>query len=484
MTTDSAGRILWSAADAEAATRGRTAGGWAATGVSIDSRSVEPGDLFVALQGPNFDGHDYVAAALEAGAAAALVSHVPKGVPATAPLLAVEDTFQAMQDLGRYARLRAKAKVIAVTGSVGKTTTKEALKICLEAQAPTYANVGSFNNHWGVPLSLARMAPDVDYGVFELGMNHAGEIGPLSRQVKPDVAIITTVEAVHLENFDGVEKIADAKSEIFEGMTPNGTAVLNRDNPYFARMLAAARTQGLFKIWTFGANEGADARLLDCSLHATSSAVTAIVRGERIQYCLALPGRHHVLNSLAVLLAVRAVGGDIGTAARALAQLAPVKGRGQRRRIQLARGTFTLIDESYNASPVAVEAALQVLARTDPGVGGRRIVVLGDMLELGDRGAHLHTTLAEPLKAAGVDTVYLCGPLMRRLWDRLPAALRGRYAETSDGLVEAVAETVKAGDVVMVKGSLGTKMAPIVKALLALDHRDEPAFAPSAAKSI
>jgi UDP-N-acetylmuramoyl-tripeptide--D-alanyl-D-alanine ligase len=483
MTTDPSHRILWTAADAEAATRGRTAGGWAATGVSIDSRTVAPGDLFVAIRGPNFDGHDYVAAALQAGAAAALVSRVPQGVPATAPLLAVEDTLQALQDLGRYARMRAKAKVLAVTGSVGKTTTKEALKLCLEAQAPTDASVGSFNNHWGVPLSLARMAPDVDYGVFELGMNHAGEIGPLTRQVKPDVAIITTVEAVHLENFDGIEKIADAKAEIFEGMTPNGTAILNRDNPFFARMLAAARTQGLFKIWTFGEHEGADARLVDCSLHATSSAVTAIVRGERIQYCLALPGRHHVLNSLGVLLAVRAAGADLGTAARALAQLAPVKGRGQRRRIQLQRGTFTLIDESYNASPVAVDAALQVLGRTDPGVGGRRIAVLGDMLELGERGPLLHAALADPLKAAGVDKVFLCGPQMKRLWDRLPAALRGRWAETSDGLVQPVAETVHAGDVVMVKGSLGSRMAPIVQALAALDHREEPAFAASAAKS-
>jgi len=298
--------------------------------------------------------------------------------------------------------------------------------------------------------------------------------------VKPDVAIITTVEAVHLENFDGIEKIADAKSEIFEGMSPNGTAVLNRDNPYFARMLAAARTQGLFKIWTFGEQEGADARLVDCSLHATSSAVTALVRGERIQYCLALPGRHHVLNSLAVLLAVRAAGADLGTAARALAQLSPVKGRGQRRRIQLARGTFTLIDESYNASPVAVDAALQVLARTDPGVGGRRIVVLGDMLELGERGPQMHAALADPLKATGADKVYLCGPQMKRLWDRLPATMRGRYAETSDGLVEAVAQTVQAGDVVMVKGSLGSRMAPIVQALVALDHREEPSFAANA----
>jgi UDP-N-acetylmuramoyl-tripeptide--D-alanyl-D-alanine ligase len=476
-------RVLWTAADAAAATGGRATGVWSATGVSIDSRSVAPGDLFVALRGPNFDGHDFVAAALAAGAAAAVVSRPPAGAPADAPLLAVEDTLSALQDLGRFARLRAKAKVVAVTGSVGKTTTKEALRLCLGALGDAYANVGSFNNHWGVPVSLARLPADADFGVFELGMNHAGEIGPLSRQVKPDVSVITTVEAVHLAAFDRVEAIADAKAEVFEGMDPNGTAVLSRDNPHFARLLAAARTAGLSKIWTFGASPEADARLIDCSLHATSSAVTASVRGERIQYCLALPGRHHVLNSLAVLLAVRAVGGDLAGAARALAQLSPVKGRGARRRIQLARGAFTLIDESYNASPVAMTAAFDVLSRTDPGVGGRRIAVLGDMRELGDAAGGLHAALAEPLKAAGIDKAYLVGPHMRRLWERLPAGLRGKWSETSDPMAAAVAAAVRAGDVVMVKGSLGTRMAPIVEALDALDRRADADPARPAAKS-
>lgn len=463
--------VLWTAADAAAATNGQASGPWNATGVSIDSRKVAPGDLFVALQGPNFDGHAFVAGALAAGAAAAMVSAVPAGVPGDAPLLAVEDTFAALGDLGTVGRLRAQAKVIGVTGSVGKTGTKETLRHVLSAQGSTYANEGSLNNHWGVPLSLARLPADAEYGVFELGMNHAGELGPLSRMVKPDVAIVTTVEAVHLEFFSGVEAIADAKAEIFQGMNPNGVAVLNRDNPQYGRLLAAARTCGLSRIWGFGAHEDADARLLDCSLHATCSAVTASIRGERLQYCLSLPGKHWVMNSLSVLLAVKAAGGDVATAARSLSTLQPVKGRGTRKRIHLTVGAFTLIDESYNASPVAMNAAFEVLAKVDPGAGGRRIAVLGDMRELGERADGLHAALADPLRAAHVDSVFCCGPHMRVLFDRLPAAMRGGWAETSTELTPIVTGAVKGGDVVLVKGSLGSRTGQIVEALAALDTR-------------
>ena len=480
--------VLWTAGDAAAATNGQATRPWTATGVTIDSRKVEPGDLFVAIKGPNFDGHDFVAKALEAGAAAALVSTVPPGVPGDAPLLAVEqDTLAALADLGSVARLRSKAKVIGVTGSVGKTGTKEALRHVLSAQGRTFATEGSLNNHWGVPLSLARLPADRDFAIFELGMNHAGEIGPLSRQVRPDVAVITTVEAAHLEFFSSVEAIADAKAEIFEGMDPNGVAVLNRDNPHFARLLAAARTQGLSRIWSFGAHEDAEARLLDGSLHATCSAVTASVLGERIQYSLALPGRHWVMNSLAVLLAVKAVGGDAAAAARALSTLQPVKGRGTRRRIRAARGALTLIDESYNASPAAMAATFAVLGTIDPGAGGRRIAVLGDMRELGERADALHAALAEPLKAAHVDAVYACGPHMRALFDRLPAAMRGGWAETSAELAPVVTGAVKGGDVVLVKGSLGSRMAVLVEALCALDknaldkNEGTPTAAPAAA---
>ncbi|WP_247892100.1 UDP-N-acetylmuramoylalanyl-D-glutamyl-2,6-diaminopimelate--D-alanyl-D-alanine ligase [Azospirillum sp. Sh1] len=468
--------VLWTAEDAAAATGGRLAGpsAWTATGVTIDSRKVAPGDLFVAIRGPNFDGHAFVGAALAAGAAAALVDHLPDGLPADAPLLIVPvDTLEAMAALGKVARARCGARFVGVTGSVGKTGTKETLRHVLSAQGSTYATEGSLNNHWGVPLSLARLPADCAYGVFELGMNHAGELGPLSRQVKPHVAIITTVEAAHLEFFSGVEAIADAKAEIFEGLDADGVAVLNRDNGQYARLAAAARRHGLTDIWSFGAHEEADARLVDCSLHATCSAVTAVIRGERLQYCLSLPGKHWVMNSLAVLLAVKALGADVAAAARSLSSLQPVKGRGTRKRIQLPQGAFTLIDESYNASPAAMTATLEVLGKIDPGAGGRRIAVLGDMRELGDRADALHIALAEPLRAAQVDAVYACGPHMKALFDRLPATMRGAWTETSVELAPIVTGTVKGGDVIMVKGSLGSRTGLIVDALAALDSGRE-----------
>jgi UDP-N-acetylmuramoyl-tripeptide--D-alanyl-D-alanine ligase len=472
--------VLWTSCDAAAATNGTLHGpahgpAWNATGVSIDSRTIKPGDLFIALTGPNFDGHAYAAKALAAGAAAVLVSHRPDDVAPDAPVLMVEDTFAALQDLGSVARLRTKARIVAVTGSVGKTSTKEALATCLSALAPTFATAGSLNNHWGVPLSLARMPADCTYAVFELGMNHAGEIGPLSRLVQPDVAVITTIEAVHLEYFSSVEAIADAKAEIFEGMSPNGTVVLNRDNPHFARLVAAARTRGLSRILGFGKSQDADARLTDCSIQATCSAVSAVIKGEPLQYCLSLPGMHHVMNSLGVLLAVRALGGDIAAAAQALATLKPIKGRGVRKRIPLGRGTLTIIDESYNASPVSMEASFQVLKASDPGntdqaAAGRRIAALGDMLELGERAPLLHAALAEPLKAAGVDLVFCCGPNMKRLFDKLPKHLQGAWAEDAGALAPRIAADMRGGDCVMIKGSAGSRMGIVVDALAALDR--------------
>lgn len=463
--------VLWLAADAAAATNGKAIGDdWAATGISIDSRSVAPGDLFVAIKGPNFDGHDFVDAALAAGASAAVVSQGAQARSGRGPLLVVEDTLTALQDLGRVARLRARAKVIAVTGSVGKTGTKEALRACLSACASTFATTGSLNNHWGVPLSLSRMPEDAAFGIFELGMNHAGEIGPLSRQVMPDVGIITTIQPAHIENLGTIEAIADAKAELFEGMSPNGTAILNRDDAQFPRLIAAARTRGIGRILTFGAHDEADARLIDCALHATSSMATASIRGEILNYCVSVPGRHQVMNSLAVLLAVSAVGGDLETAVTALAQISPIKGRGARLRVTLDHGVFVIIDESYNASPAAMEAAFAVLAKTDPGAGGRRIAVLGDMLELGVTAPRFHAGLAEPLIACGVDLVFCCGPRMKHLFDRLPDDLKGHHASDSAALAPVVAAAARAGDVIMVKGSLGSRMAAVIDALCALDH--------------
>ena len=464
-----AAKVLWTSAEAAAATNGRADRPWRASGVSIDSRTAQPGDLFVAIKGANFDGHDFVADALARGAAAAIVSRAPAGRPDDKPLLKVKDTLAALAALARAARARSSARVIAVTGSVGKTGTKEAIGLALSTQGATHTSSGNLNNEIGAPLSLARMPRDAAYAVFELGMNRAGEISRLSRLVKPDVSVITNVEPVHIEFFDSIEGIADAKAEIFDGMTRAGIALLNLDNPMFERLSAVARRRGVARVLGFGQAEGAYARLIDCSLHPTCSAVTAEIGGERLDFCLALPGRHWVVNSLAVLAAVRAAGGDLAPAAAAMSRLKPIKGRGERHRVALpGGGVFELIDDSYNASPASVRAALAVLAAMKPGAGGRRIAVLGDMLELGDVAGEMHAGLAGDVAKAGVDLIYACGPEMRRLYDALPAKLRGAHAANSAELLPRVVGAVRSGDVVMVKGSLGSKMAPIVAALRAI----------------
>ncbi len=470
----------WAAAAAAAATGGELLGpsGWRAEGVSIDSRRIAPGDLFVALKGPSFDGHDFIAAALAKGAVAALAHRRPAGLDAQAPLLMVEDTLAGLTRLGLAGRARSRARVVGVTGSVGKTGTKEALRLALSTQADTYANEGSLNNHWGVPLSLARLPGETALGIFELGMNHPGELGPLSRMVRPDVAVITTIEPAHLEFFDSLEAIADAKAEIFEGMGPAGIAVLNQDNPQFDRLAGHARGRGMRRILGFGEHPGAEARLLDCRLGASGSEVSAEVLGRRLDYRLGAPGRHWVQNSLAVLAVVAALELDAGLAAGALAGLAPPKGRGQRRQIRLSGGSVELIDESYNASPAAMRAAFAVLARTRPGPGGRRIAVLGDMRELGSAGPELHAGLAPLILEAGIDLVLTCGPLMQSLQSALPRGRRGAHAPDSQALIPAVLAALRPGDVVLVKGSLGTRMAPIVEALL---RQDGAAPAPRAA---
>ncbi|MEO1224307.1 MAG: UDP-N-acetylmuramoylalanyl-D-glutamyl-2,6-diaminopimelate--D-alanyl-D-alanine ligase [Pseudomonadota bacterium] len=478
---------LWSAAEAAQATDGMAAGDWSASGVSIDSRTVRPGDLFVALKGPSFDGHDFAADALARGAGAAMVHQPPPNVPADAPLLVVDDTMAGLEALGNHARLRSDARIIAVTGSVGKTSTKEALALCLSAQGPTYASQGNLNNQWGVPLSLARLPSDAAYGVFELGMNHAGEISPLSRQVKPDVSIITTVAAVHLASFSSVEGIADAKAEIFDGMDPRGVAVLNADNRHFARLVAHARTQGVGRIWSFGSDEKADARLIDCSLHPTASAVNAVIRGEPIQYSLSAPGKHWVMNSLAVLLAIKAAGGDLVAAARGLSKVTPGSGRGARQRLTIhmpgGPGQILLIDDSYNASPVSVAAALDVVGRAEIGGGSalshRRIAVLGDMLELGPDAGRLHRELIGPIEQAEIDLVFACGPNMRVLYDALPAGQRGAHTPDSEALAPIVADALRPGDIILVKGSFGSRMTKVVDAIKS-NSIDDPAGQPSA----
>jgi UDP-N-acetylmuramoyl-tripeptide--D-alanyl-D-alanine ligase len=438
----------------------------AVAGLSIDSRSIAPGEAYFAIRGDVHDGHDFVLAALKAGAALAVVEAAQRDkFPDDAPLLVVDDVLAGLCDLARAARARLTAQVIAVTGSVGKTSTKEALRCVLSPQGETHASAASFNNHWGVPLSLARCPATARFAIFEIGMNHAGEIRPLVAMVRPQIAIITTVERVHLEFFSGIEAIADAKAEIFEGVEPGGVVVLNRDNSQFARLQARARELGISRIVSFGTGEKSDARLIDVALQAASSAVQAKILGHDVTYKLGMPGRHMAMNSLAVLAASSLAGADLALAALALSQLEPPAGRGVRRVLELAQGEATLIDESYNANPASMAAALNVLGQAVVGPHGRRIAVLGDMLELGRTGPALHRGLNEAVKANRIDLVYCCGPLMRNLWDALSPGKRGGYADSSAGLEAQLIAAIRTGDAIMVKGSLGSKMKTIVNAL-------------------
>jgi UDP-N-acetylmuramoyl-tripeptide--D-alanyl-D-alanine ligase len=438
----------------------------AISGLSIDSRTIAPGEAYFAIKGDVHDGHDFVTAALNAGAALAVVETAQRDkFAAGAPLLVVDDVLAGLVELALAARARLDAKVIAITGSVGKTSTKEALWRVLGAQGATHASTASFNNHWGVPLSLARCPASVRFAIFEIGMNHAGEIDRLVKMVRPQVAVITTVEPVHLEFFAGIEAIADAKAEIFNGLEPGGAVVLNRDNSQFDRLQQIANKLGISRIVSFGADENSDARLLDVSLHADRSAVHANILGHDVTYKLGMPGRHMAMNSLAVLAAASLAGADLALAALSLSQIEPAAGRGARRALQLANGEAILIDESYNANPASMAAALNVLGAATVGPHGRRIAVLGDMLELGLTGAALHRGLVDAIQANRIDLVYCCGPLMHNLWDALSTGKRGGYADGADTLESQVIGAIRAGDAIMVKGSLGSKMKTIVKAL-------------------
>jgi len=459
---------LWTTDDMAKAMRADRAGALPAevSGISIDSRSIGKGEAFFAIQGDNRDGHDFVDAALKNGAGLAVIARGKRAqFSADAALLAVDDVLEALRDLARVARARSHAKIIGVTGSVGKTGTKEALRLALSADGQTHASAASYNNHWGVPLSLARCPASAKYAVFEIGMNHAGEITPLTQLVRPHVAIVTAIEPVHLEYFGSLDKIADAKAEIFAGIEPGGTAVLNRDNAQYARLAAAAKAAGVSRIVSFGAHAEADARLKRHSLQPDCSTVEARILDADVTYKLGAPGRHLVLNSLGVLAAVSLVGADLALAALALDRLKAASGRGARQTLAMPGGSALLIDESYNANPASMAAAIALLGQAPLGPQGRRLAVLGDMLELGAQGEALHRGLAEPIQAAGVDLVYCSGPLMRSLWEALPSNRRGGYAETAAALEPAVLDVIRAGDAVMVKGSLGSKMGPIVKAL-------------------
>jgi UDP-N-acetylmuramoyl-tripeptide--D-alanyl-D-alanine ligase len=449
---------LWTAEELAAAT-GAPAPGFAASGVSIDTRTLVPGDLFVALMGENGDGHAYVAAALAKGAAGALVHRSVAGVDA-AKLLVVNDTLAGLTALGRHARARFAGRVVAVTGSVGKTTTKEMLRAMLGTFGPTHAATASYNNHWGVPLTLARAPREADFAIIEIGTNHPGEILPLTRLARPHVALVTTVERAHVGHFGSIEAIADEKAAILEGLEPGGTAVLPADHPLFARMLAHA---GEARVRRFGRGAEADARLLSLAADAEGSDVRASIGARETTFRLGAPGAHMAMNALAALAVVDSLGLNVGRAAGTLASFAAVGGRGTRRRIAVADGEALLLDESYNASAASVRAALQVLALQP---AKRRVVVLGDMLELGDDGPAEHNGLAEPV-ASTADLLFTCGVLMRGLYDSVPARIRGVHAGDSAALLPAVIGALRPGDAVLVKGSLGSRMSRIVQALVA-----------------
>lgn len=465
---------LWTREELESATGGRLAGaGRAIGGASIDTRTLQPGDLFFAIRGDTRDGHDFVPDALGRGAGAAVVSAArAEALAVHGPVLAVPEggadpVLTAMVRLGAAARARTRAQVVAVTGSVGKTGTKEALRHVLSEQGETHASAASYNNHWGVPLTLTRMPRSARYGVFEIGMNHGAEIVPLTAQVRPDIALITTIAPAHIEHFASLAAIADAKGEIFSGLQPGGVAILNRDAPHFDRLAAHAQASRAGRVVTFGEHADADVRALRIVLRPDLSVIDAVVLGQPVTYKLGTAGRHAALNSLGVMAVVHSLGADLARAALSLGGLTPPAGRGERTALEIGGGAAYLVDESYNANPVAVRAALATLAGIETGPRGRRIAVLGDMLELGAAAPDLHRGLAEAIEAARVDLVFTAGPLMRHLFEALPVSRRGAVADTAADLLEPLARTLRSGDAVMVKGSNGSRMGRIVEALKA-----------------
>ncbi|MFF8800067.1 MULTISPECIES: UDP-N-acetylmuramoylalanyl-D-glutamyl-2,6-diaminopimelate--D-alanyl-D-alanine ligase [unclassified Methylobacterium] len=462
---------LWTQAALEAATGGTLRGApRAVTGASIDTRSLEPGDLFFAIRGEARDGHDFVRAALEKGAGAAVVAAArADAFEGIGPVLAVpgegeDPVLEAMRRLGLAARARTGAAIVAVTGSVGKTGTKEALRHVLAAQGATHASVASYNNHWGVPLTLARTPAETRFGVFEIGMNHGAEILPLTAMVWPDVALITTVEPVHIEHFHSVSAIADAKGEIFSGLKPGGVAVINRDNPNYERLLAHAHASRAGRVVTFGEHAAADVRANRILTRPDVSVVDATVMGVPLTYQLGTPGRHVAMNSLGVLACIHALGADLARAALSLASLKPPVGRGERTALRIGEGEAFLVDESYNANPASIRAALATLAGIETADKGRRIAVLGDMKELGAASEALHRELADAVSAHGIDLVFTAGTQMVHLFEALPMAVRGAAAPSAEELTDAVLATLRPGDAVMVKGSNSMRMVRIVEA--------------------
>ena len=473
--------MLWTSSDAAQATGGQVTKAWQAHGVSIDTRTLARGDLFVALKDVR-DGHDFVAQALEKGAAAALVSRVPEGVADDAPLLVVPDVLKGLEALGAFARARTQAKVVGVTGSVGKTSTKEMLRAILSGQGKTHAAEASYNNHWGVPLTLARMPVDTDFAVIEIGMNHPGEIAPLARLARLDVAMITIVAPAHLEAFSSIEGIAGEKAAIFDGLIPGGTVVFNADMATTPILRAKAAEVGAVAVG-FGETEGADWRLIEARIGDEATVCRASHRGRPLLYKVSSPGRHFALNALGALAVAEALGADPMIAAHDLGRWLPPAGRGQRERINLdivEETYFDLIDDAFNANPASMAAALDVLiaARPVDGIGrvggGRRVAILGDMLELGPTEIALHAAIARHPGLSAVHVIHCVGPRMKALHALLPRGQRGEWVETAAELAPRTRSLVDAGDILLVKGSKGVKVSLIVDVLRKMGQAAAP----------
>jgi len=466
MLADAGAAPLWTAAEVLTATGGRLEGlAFEARGITFDSREVAPGDIFVALKGVR-DGHDYVDQAFAAGAVAAITERQIDG----GATVVVPDTLKALEQLGAFARDRApEVRRGAVTGSVGKTSVTQAIRAGLALAGPAHSSVKSFNNHIGVPLTLARMHRNTQRAIFEIGMNHPGEIGPLSRMVQPHAACITNVGPVHTEAFeDGEAGVAAEKAAIFEGLGPGAVAVINGDLVWFDQLKQAALRHGA-RVMSFGSDETCDARLLDFQPEPCGARVSARIWGRDYVFTLAQSGFHWGANSLAVLLMLDALDVPVETGLAALSEFAPLAGRGRELLVALDGGAFTLIDESYNANPLSMKATLASLGARRPQSGGRRIVALTDMLELGAQSGQHHAALAEAIESADVDLVFLAGTQMKNLWDALPASRRAGWAEDAVEIAPEVARSVRPNDLVMVKGSNGSKASTIARALAALD---------------
>jgi len=442
---------LWTHTDAAAATGGQAVGEWAVNGLSIDTRSLAEGQLFVPLKDIR-NGHDFIPLAYEKGAAAVISEHDIKHVPA----LIVPDSLKALEDLAIAARKRSAAKRIAVTGSVGKTSVKEMIAAICRADGNTHASIKSFNNHWGVPLTLAGMAKDTQYGVFEMGMNHAGELADLTKIVRPDIAVITKIAPAHLAHFKSVEEIAYAKAEILEGLTKDGTAILPRDSEFYTIL-----AQRMGRVLTFGWHAKADACIIETNLTSTGSRSIIRIANQYFEVELPLPGKHWVENAACALLTTYQAGIKVEKSIKILKNMNKIRGRGEIHTLSIGGKNLNLIDESYNANPESMAASIAVLGLST----GRKIAVLGDMLELGDKEASLHAQLLAPLRSAKIDQVITCGKHMKNLHNVLPDSMNAGWFEGHEKCLDGLLLQVQDGDTIMVKGSNASGMGKLVAKL-------------------